>query len=105
MVEAKRFKLLLHPDVISQDGRHFDAKTKERIKKKCREYLSENPEKVGEPLRQELAAYRKLKMFNDYRIIYRVDKKRSTVYILAVGIRRNQEIYQEAVKRLKLSRL
>lgn len=95
------FKIKLHKKVISEDSKLFDEKTKEKIKKKCKELLSTNPEEVGEPLRFELLGYRKLKIFNDYRIIYRVNKKEVFVFILAVGIRRDREVYREALKRLK----
>lgn len=82
------------------DSRRFDLKTKDKIKKKCKELLSKHPEQVGEPLQRELHGYRKLKIFDDYRVVYRVDSKQKTVYILAVGIGRNEEVYEEALKRI-----
>ncbi len=95
-----RYKIKLHKKVLSEDSRLFDEKTKEKIKKKCIELLSFEPQKVGEPLLYELAGYRKLKIFNDYRIVYRVDKTEVIVFILAVGIRRESLVYAEAIKRL-----
>jgi len=86
--------------VITEDSKQFDEKTKEKIKKKCKELLSTVPEQVGEPLHFELKEYRKLVIFNNYRIIYRIHKREVTVFILAVGIRRDSEVYLEAVKRL-----
>ena len=59
-----------------------------------------DPDEIGEPLQFELKGYRKLKVFNDYRVVYRVDKKEVLVFILVVGIRRDQEVYEEALKRL-----
>ncbi len=94
------YKLLLHPEVFREDSRHFDKKTREKIKTKCMELLSTHPVEVGEPLSGELHFYRKLKIFNDYRIVYKVDKIRREVFILAVGIRRHQEVYEAALKRL-----
>ena len=73
---------------------------KEKIKKKCIELLAYHPDEIGEPLQFELKGYRKLKVFNDYRVVYRVDKKEVLVFILVVGIRRDQEVYEEALKRL-----
>lgn len=96
-----KFKIKLHKEVISKDSLLFDFKTKEKIKAKCLELLSTSPEEVGAPLRFELKGYRKLKIFNDYRVIYRVEKQYVIVFILAVGIRRNEEVYKEAVRRLK----
>ncbi len=96
-----RYKIKLHKKVITEDSKRFDAKTKEKIKNKCKEMLSFRPESVGEPLQFELKGYRKLKIFNDYRIVYRVQKREVTVFILAVGIRRDEEVYNEAIQRLK----
>ena len=95
------YRIKLHKKVISEDSHQLDEKTKEKIKKKCRELLSTDPENVGEPLQFELRNYRKLKIFNDYRIVYRVDKNEVSVFILAVGIRRGSEVYEEAIKRLQ----
>jgi mRNA interferase RelE/StbE len=96
-----RYKIKVHKLVTTEDSRRFDASTKEKIKRKIKELLSVDPEKAGEPLRNELAGYRKLKIFNDYRVVYRVEKKTVIVFILAVGIRRDSEVYLEAARRLK----
>ena len=98
-----KFKIKLHKEVMTKDSLLFDSKTKEKIKSKCIEMLSETPEEVGAPLRFELKGYRKLKIFNAYRVIYRVEKRQVLVFILAVGIRRNEEVYKEAVRRLKIA--
>lgn len=97
----RRYRIKLHKKVLTEDSRSFDPKTREKIKAKCIELLSYHPDQVGEPLRFELKAYRKLKIFNDYRIIYRIEKAQVTVFILAVGIRRNAQVYTEAIKRLQ----
>jgi addiction module RelE/StbE family toxin len=95
------FKIALHREVIRDDSRHFDDKTKSKIKKKIIEMLGSHPKIAGEALSRELAGYRKLKIFDDYRIVYRVDEKKRQVFILAVGIRRHAEIYKQALKRLQ----
>jgi len=97
----RRYKIKVHKKVTTEDSKQFDEKTKEKIKKKCKELLSYHPEQAGEPLRFELKGYRKLKVFNDYRVVYRVDKNEVLVFILAVGIRRSREVYEEAIKRLE----
>src|SRR3989344_6229403 len=96
----RRYKILVHKKVTTEDSRRFDLPTREKIKKKIRELLSGTPESVGEALRFELAGYRKLVIFDKYRIIYRVDHGQVRVFVLAVGIRRDSEVYKEAVKRL-----
>jgi mRNA-degrading endonuclease RelE of RelBE toxin-antitoxin system len=94
------YKIVVHRLVTTEDGRRFDAPTREKIKKKIKELLSFSPDQAGEPLRFELAGYRKLKVFDDYRIVYRVDRGRVIVFILSVGLRRDSAVYAEAVRRL-----
>ena len=102
-MSSATYRLKLHPDVIGSDSLLFDAATNENIKKMCLELLSNHPEQAGEPLRRELASYRKLKIFNDYRIVYRVDRAHKTVFILTVGLRRGERIYSEAAKRARMT--
>lgn len=101
MAEPLRYKIKVHKDVTTQDSRRFDPKTREKIKAKIREVLSTAPEDVGAPLRFELKGYRKLVIFDDYRIVYRVERKEVLVFVLAVGIRRDSEVYAEALRRLR----
>ncbi len=86
--------------MIHEDSKRFDSAAKEKIKKKCIELLSYEPEKAGEPLLGPLKQYRKLKVFNDYRVVYRVEREEIIVFVLAVGIRRDAEVYELALKRL-----
>jgi len=58
------------------------------------------PDKVGYPLRNVLAGYRKLRV-GDIRIIYKVIQERIEVIVVAVGPRRNDEVYKTAEKRLE----
>lgn len=101
MPERLHYKIKVHKEVTTRDSRRFDSKTKEKIKSKIRELLSVAPESVGAPLRFELKDYRKLVIFDNYRIIYRVQKSEVIVFVLAVGIRRDGEIYMEALRRLR----
>lgn len=94
------YKIKVHKKVITEDSPRFDEATKAKIKRKCREMLSQNPDEAGEPLQFGLKGYRKLKIFDEYRIIYRVEKTAVLVFILAVGIRRDEDVYRRALKRL-----
>lgn len=101
MGKVLRYKIKVHKEVTTRDSRRFDGKTKEKIKAKLRELLSTAPEEVGAPLRFELREYRKLVLFDKYRVVYRVQKDEVLVFILAVGIRRDDEVYEEALRRLR----
>lgn len=57
------------------------------------------PNKTGKPLAGELAGCRRIRS-GDVRIIYRVDAGIIEVLIIAVGPRRNDEVYKTARKRV-----
>jgi mRNA interferase RelE/StbE len=82
-----------------------DRRVREKIFEKVRG-LEEEPEKQGKPLIGELSGYRSLRAVGQrYRIIYRVEKEKLMVWIVALGIRREgsqRDIYALAKKLLKL---
>lgn len=57
------------------------------------------PEKTGKPLSGELAGCRRIRT-GDVRIVYRVHAEIIEVLIIAVGPRRNDEVYKTALKRV-----
>jgi mRNA interferase RelE/StbE len=74
------------PVVITKHGRPAAVMLSLEDLESLEETLAENPSRVGRPLRFELeglhSAYR-----GDYRIVYRIDDRRRTVDILAIGHR------------------
>jgi mRNA interferase RelE/StbE len=68
--------------------------------------LSHEPEKQGKPLVGDLSGYRSLRAAGQrYRIIYRIERKRITVVVIAAGLRKEgsrSDIYALAQKLLKL---
>lgn len=57
------------------------------------------PDKTGKPLAGELAGCRRIRS-GDVRIVYRVHSEIIEVLIVAVGPRRNDEVYRTARKRI-----
>lgn len=57
------------------------------------------PDKLGKPLRKTLAGCRRIRT-GDTRIVYRVDKGKISILVVAVGMRRDSEVYEAAEKRL-----
>lgn len=57
------------------------------------------PEKTGNPLSGELAGCRRIRT-GDVRIVYRIYAEIIEVLIIAVGPRRNDEVYKTATKRV-----
>ena len=67
------------------------------------EQLSEEPEKQGKNLVQDLSGFRSVHAAGRYRIIFKIDKKTVIVYVLAAGIRKQgdkKDIYKIAKKLL-----
>jgi mRNA interferase RelE/StbE len=56
------------------------------------------PDKSGKPLHGALAGYRRMRT-GATRIVYRVDKGKIEILIIAVGMRRDDEVYEKAGKR------
>jgi len=82
-----------------------DPRVREKIYEKVRR-LEEEPDKQGKPLTGELSGYRSLRGAGQrYRIIYRIEKEKFMVSIVALGIRKEgskRDIYTLAKKLLKL---
>jgi mRNA interferase RelE/StbE len=61
--------------------------------------INGEPDKSGKPLRASLAGCRRIRT-GDTRIVYRVDGRAIQVLIVAVGARRDEEVYDAAERRL-----
>jgi mRNA interferase RelE/StbE len=90
-------------EMLSQDI--SDVRIKKQILKRI-ERLDTDPEKQGEPLVGELSGFRKIRVAKKrFRIIYKIDRNSRTVYIFAVGIRKEgnkSDVYHKAKKLLGL---
>ena len=69
------------------------------------EELSNEPEKQGKPLRDELSGLRCVRAIGQrYRIVYKVEIERVIVFVVAVGIRKEgdrSDIYQIAARLMR----
>ena len=81
--------------------RRVRAKIGERI-----DGLAHEPEQQGKPLTGELSGYRSIRAVGQrYRIVYKVDRTKVLVLIVALGLRKagdKRDIYLLAKKLLKL---
>ncbi len=82
-----------------------DVRIREKIRDRI-DALHSEPEKQGKPLTGDLMGYRSLLAAGPrYRIIYKVEKARVVVYVVALGIRKEGskvDIYSLARKLLRL---
>jgi mRNA interferase RelE/StbE len=94
------WQVLYHPDV-RDDFRRIGRTEARTIQKVIDERLANGePDKSGKALSGDLAGYRRLRT-GQTRIIYRVDGKRIEVLIIAIGMRRDDEVYLAAQKRAR----
>lgn len=94
------WSVIYHPEVAEDltllgmvGARRALAVIEERI-------LHGEPDKAGKPLRGILAGCRRIRTGN-IRIVYRTDGKRVEVLIIAIGARRDDEVYQAAESRMR----
>ena len=69
------------------------------------EGLKTDPEKQGKALVKKLAGFRSIHTAGRYRIVYKIEKIQSVVWIVAAGIRKEgdqKDIYKIAKKLLRL---
>lgn len=94
------WKIKIHPLITEEDFKKIDKHDQSIILKTIYKKLSIAPEEYGSPLRGPLKGYWKLKI-SHYRIIYRIDKNTIKVFVLKVGIRRDETVYEEMLLRIK----
>ncbi len=91
--------VLYHPD-MQHDLRRLGRVEARNILRVIDERLVHGePDKAGKPLHGALAGYRRLRT-GATRIVYRVDRGRVEILIIAVGMRRDDEVYEKAGKRV-----
>jgi mRNA interferase RelE/StbE len=92
--------IFYHPDV-QHDFRKLGRVEARNIQNVIDERLIVGePDKIGKPLHGALAGYRRLRT-GATRIVYRVDKGKIEILVIAVGMRRDEEVYEKANKRVE----
>ena len=94
------WNVIYHPEVTSDLeslGRVQAARVLRVIDERIRQG---EPDKIGKPLHGSLAGYRRLRTGN-LRIVYRVNMDMIEVIVVAVGMRRELDVYSKAKRRTK----
>ncbi|MEW6619126.1 MAG: type II toxin-antitoxin system RelE/ParE family toxin [bacterium] len=86
--------------VLEEDFKYISKENQRRILKEINYKLTTAPDKFGKPLRKSLKGLYKLPV-GQYRIVYQIFKHKVLVEVIAVGFRRDLEVYKTALKRLK----
>jgi mRNA interferase RelE/StbE len=89
-----------HP-YVKDDFRRLGRTEAKAIQRVIDERLARGePDKAGKPLSGGLSGYWRLRT-GQTRIVYRVDGRRIEVLVIAVGQRRDDEVYERAGRRAK----
>ena len=91
------WSIIYHPDV-TEDLESVGPSAARRIMRAIDSKLATAPTEFGATLSGNLANFRKLRI-GDYRVVYQVREKTVIVFVLAIGPRRDKEIYRAALKR------
>ncbi len=92
------WEIIYHKDV-DNDLKSVGPAAAKRIMRTINEKLTRAPEKFGAPLSNNLKDFRKLRI-GDFRVVYQVLNKKVIIFVLAVGPRRDKEIYRSASNRM-----
>ena len=84
----------VHDDLASLNG--ASVKRVEKVIEK--KIINGDPDKLGKPLRKELADCRRYRV-GDIRIVYKIFEKEVQVLVIAIGMRRDSEVYDTATTR------
>ena len=96
-VEITKFALKQLQDIT-------DIRVRDNLFERIEE-LAKDPEDQGKPLRNELSGLRCVRAIGQrYRIVFRVERERVIVFVVAVGIRKEgdrSDIYQIAARLMR----
>ena len=75
-------------DSAKKDFKNLQKNCQQKINLILRQKLTLYPEKFGKPLQYSFKGHRRLRI-EDYRIIYKIDERKSIVYIVKMAHRKN----------------
>jgi len=91
------WSITYHP-AVDEDLQSVGPSAARRIMRAIDSKLTKDPLVFGAPLSGGLTNFRKLRV-GSYRVVYQVVTTEIIVFVLAVGPRRDKEIYRSALKR------
>ncbi|MBI4597487.1 MAG: type II toxin-antitoxin system RelE/ParE family toxin [Candidatus Omnitrophica bacterium] len=90
----------IHRLVVDEDFARLDVAARQQIAKAIRAKLTTSPTTFGKPLAGPLKGYWRLRV-GAYRVIYHIERDRLLVLVINAGMRRDEEVYIEALARLR----
>lgn len=99
------YGVVLTPSALQALEAISDRRIREQIRDRI-DRLAHDPEQQGKPLTGELAGFRSLRAVGQrYRVIYRVERGKVLVIVVALGIRKEgdrSDVYRLAQKLVRL---
>ena len=94
------WQIKIHRLVVEEDFKDIPSSQQKHLLQVIKKKLSLNPESYGRPLSGEFAGYWRLRV-EDYRVVYRILKDEVVVFVVKIGIRKDDRIYRELLSRLR----
>lgn len=94
------WQIKIHSLVYEEDFKSLSPFQQKIILDAAGKKLSVDPKAYGKPLSGEFVGFWRLRV-GDYRVVYQIFEKQIVVYVLKVGIRRDNRIYRELFSRLR----
>ena len=94
------WKIKVHSLVLQEDFKSIDPAQQNKILQTIQKKLTIDPESYGKPLGGEFKGYWRLRI-SDYRVVYRIIKDEVEVFVIKVGIRKDDKVYRELFARLR----
>ena len=94
------WRIKIHRLVLEEDFKKIPFSDRTQILRAIQKKLSAAPESYGKSLRGEFSGYWRLRV-GDYRVVYKTLKDEVLVYVIKVGVRRDDQVYRELLSRLR----
>ncbi len=94
------WQVKIHTLVLSDDLDKIPKADKAFILKTLNKKLAIDPQAFGKALTGDLKGLWRLRV-RDYRVVYKIHKNKIVVLVIKIGIRKDDEVYLDLVKRLK----
>ena len=94
------WKVIYHNSVKADLRELGNARAQKILRAIEERIINGEPDKSGKPLSGNLVGYRRIRT-GDTRIVYKIVENRIHIFIIAIGNRRDDEVYDLAVKRLQ----
>lgn len=92
------WKVIYHNSVKADLRELGNARAQKILRAIEERIINGEPDKSGKPLSGNLVGHRRIRT-GDTRIVYKVIDGRIHIYIIAIGNRRDHEVYELALKR------